>query len=97
VAHSPRRITQFSCLAAVVLGVLPWVLTLTAVTVYAIESSGPLPMMVVAWLVLLVPLWVAWFGAMAWRQRHETAVPAVVMATPPVLVAALFFMLPLGA
>ena len=94
--YSPCRLTQVSCIAMVALGLLPWGLLVGALALHAIDSSVPVTMSVVVWLVLLVPMWVAWFGSVAWRKRHETAIPAVVMAAPIVVITALFFMLPSG-
>lgn len=95
-SETPCRITQWSCIALVVLAVAPWAL-LTAGLVYrAVNSSQPLTSTLVAWMVLLVPLWVFWFAAAAWEQRHESAMPALVMAAPAPLVTALFFLVPAG-
>jgi hypothetical protein len=93
---TPRRYTQLSCIMMVVLGLLPWALLVGALMLQAIDSSQPLAMSLFAWLVLLVPLWIVLFAAVAWRKRHETAVPAILMAVPSVVVTALFMVLPPG-
>jgi len=46
---------------------------------------------------MMVPLWVLWFGMIAWRQRHESAVPAMVMVAPLLICAALFMLMPEAA
>ncbi len=96
-SRAPCRMTQWSCVALVVLGLLPWALLVGSLLYRAVNSQLPITMSVIAWLVLLVPMWVAWFAISAWNQRHETAVPAMIMAAPVVLVTALFLALPAGA
>ena len=95
--RAPCRLTQMSCIALVMLGLLPWGLLVGGLMLEAIDSSLPLTMALAAWLVLLVPLWVLWFAIVAWRKRNESAVPAVLMAVPSVVVSALFMLMPLGA
>ena len=80
--RTPCRFTQMSCVAMVVLGLLPWALLVGALMLHAIQSPVPLTMSVVTWLVLLVPVWVIWFAIVAWRKRNETVLPAVLMAVP---------------
>ena len=94
--RNPCRLTQFSCIAMVALGLLPWGLLVGALALHAIDSSVPVAMSVIVWLVLLVPLWVALFGTVAWRKRHETALPAVMMAAPILVITAVFLMMPPG-
>lgn len=95
--RTPCRLTQWSCVAMVVLGLLPWALLVGALVLKAIDSTSPLALSIAAWIVLLVPMWVAWFGAIAWRQRHETVVPAVIMAAPVLVITTLFMLIPNGA
>ena len=95
--RAPCRLTQLSCIAFVVLGLLPWGLLVGALTLDAIGSSMPLAMSLAAWLVLLVPLWVSWFAIVAWRQRNQSAFPAVLMAVPCAIVMAWFMLLPAAA
>lgn len=90
----PFRTTQWSCVAVVAMGMMPWALLVGSLLVRAIDSASPLTMSVVTWVVLLVPLWVAWFGALAWRHRNETAAPALIMAAPILLITALFMLIP---
>ena len=73
----PCRFTQLSCIALVMLGLLPWGLLVGALMFEAIDSALPLTMSLAAWLVLLLPLWVMLFAIVAWRRRDESAVPAV--------------------
>jgi hypothetical protein len=91
------RFTQISCIAVVVLGLLPWGLLVAALLLEAIDSHLPLTMSLAAWAVMLVPLWVSWFAIVAWRKRHETAVPAVLMALPSTVVTAWFMLMPVAA
>lgn len=93
---SPCRITQLSCLATTLVGVLPWGIVVGAMTLQAIESSSPLTMSVVTWLVLLLPLWVAWFAVVAWNKRHETALPAVLMALPTIVAIVMLLAMPVA-
>ncbi|MEQ1717469.1 MAG: hypothetical protein ABL907_16075 [Hyphomicrobium sp.] len=95
-SRTPCRLTQLSCVAMVALGLLPWALLVGALLLRAIDSTLPLTMSLLAWVVLLVPVWVGWFAVIAWRQRDETALPAVLMAAPFVVVTAMFMMLPSG-
>lgn len=88
------RLVQFSCVALVALGTLPWLLLASAMLITAVQSSSPLAMSVAAWVVLLVPLWVAWFAVAAWSKRDETSAPAVMMALPLPFVAMLFMLVP---
>lgn len=93
-SRGPCRITQLSCLAATLLGVLPWGLVVAAMMLQAIESSSPLTMTVATWLVLLLPLWVAWFAVVAWNKREETALPAVLMALPTIVATVMLLAMP---
>jgi len=93
-SRAPCRVTQFSCVAMVLFGLLPWALLVGGLVLRAIDSRLPLTMSVVAWMVLLVPLWVMWFAAAAWSKRDETAAPAVMMAAPVAVVMALFLVIP---
>lgn len=95
-SRTPCRITQLSCAVTAALGFLPWGLLLAAATLQAIESPDPLTMSVAAWLVLLVPLWVLWFAVVAWNRRHESAMPALLMAAPAVVVTAMLLALPIA-
>lgn len=91
------RVTQFSCIAVVVLGLLPWGLLVGALLLEAIASPLPLTMSLAAWAVALVPLWVTWFAIVAWRKRDESALPAVLMALPSSVVTAWFVLMPVAA
>lgn len=93
-SRAPRRLTQLSCVAMVVLGLLPWTFLVGGLVLRAINSQQPLAMSVIAWIVLLVPLWVIWFAAAAWNKRDESAAPAVLMAAPVAVVLALFLVIP---
>ncbi len=93
-SRAPRRLTQISCVAMVVFGLLPWAFLTGGLILRAINSQQPLTMSVAAWMVLLVPLWVMWFAAAAWSKRDETAMPAVLMAAPVAVVVALFLVVP---
>lgn len=93
-SRAPRRLTQISCVAMVVLGLLPWTFLVGGLVLRAINSQQPLAMSVIAWIVLLVPLWVIWFAAAAWSKRDESAAPAVLMAAPVAVVLALFLVIP---
>lgn len=95
--QSPFRFTQWSCVVLTMLGLMPWATTAGSLVYHAIESPVPLTMSVAAWLAMLVPVWVAWFGALAWSKRNESAVPAVVMTLPIVVCIGLFFVMPAGA
>ncbi len=95
--RSPCRLTQWSCVALTVLGLLPWALMCGALVYRAIHSPVPLTMSVVAWVAMLVPLWVIWFGSIAWHKRHESAFPAMVMAAPLVMCTAVFLLMPAAA
>lgn len=95
--RSARRVVQWSCIALVVLGALPWLALVGSLVIRAVESRQPIAMSVIAWVVLLVPLWVMWFATAAWDQRHETAIPAVLMAMPLLVVTVLFMLLPAAA
>ncbi len=88
------RTIQISCIGLVALSALPWMLLAGSMLLKAVESTSPLAMSVAAWLVLLVPLWVAWFAAAAWSKRDETSAPAVLMALPLPFVAVLFMIVP---
>lgn len=91
---SQFRVVQLSCIALVVLGTLPWLLLASAMLLKAVQSTSPLAMSVAAWIVLLVPLWVAWFAVAAWSKRDETPAPAVLMALPLPFVGMLFMLVP---
>lgn len=91
---APRRLAQLGCVAIVIAGLAPWASFTGRMLVKAIESHQPLTMSVVAWVVMLVPLWVAWFAMSAWSRRNETAMPAMLMAAPLVVVTALFLTVP---
>ena len=94
--RTPCRITQLSCAVTALLGFLPWGLLLAAATLQAIESPAPLTMSFAVWLVLLVPIWVVWFGVVAWNKRHESVMPAVLMAVPAIVVTAMMLALPIA-
>ena len=91
---APRRLAQFCCVAIVLAGLMPWAAFTGRLLGVAVESHKPLTMSVLAWLVMLVPLWVAWFATSAWSRRDESAVPALLMAAPPLIVTALFLAVP---
>lgn len=93
-SRAPCRVTQLSCVAMVLFGLMPWALLVGGLLLRAIESRLPLTMSIVAWMVLLVPLWVIWFALAAWSKRNETAKPAVMMAAPVAVVMALFLVIP---
>lgn len=95
-SSTPCRFTQFSCVATAVVGFLPWGIVMAAMTLQAIESPAPLMMSMAAWLVMLLPLWVVWFGIVAWNKRHESIMPALLMAMPALLVTAIVFALPVA-
>jgi membrane protein DedA with SNARE-associated domain len=82
--------------ATTLLGFLPWGLVVGAMTLQAIESPSPLTMSVVTWLVLLLPLWVAWFAVVAWNKRDETAMPAVLMALPAIVATVMLLAMPVA-
>ncbi len=88
------RLTQAVCIALATLGLFPWALMCGALMIRAIESRLPLTMSVVAWMAMLVPFWVLWFGAIAWSKRNETAIPAMIMAAPLVICMGLFMLIP---
>lgn len=89
-----HRLTQVSCVAMVLVGLLPWAFLAGGLILRAIDSRQPLTMSVAAWIVLLVPLWVMWFAIAAWARRDESALPAVVMAAPVAVVTGLFLVIP---
>lgn len=82
---APSRFLQVACAVIALLGFAPWALVFAGTMLGAIESKSPLVMSVAAWLVLLIPVWVIWFGIVAWRDRDVSAKPAVLMALPGVL------------
>jgi hypothetical protein len=92
--QSTFRLTQWFCVLLTLVGLLPWAATAASLVYRAIESPVPLTMSVAAWLAMLVPLWVAWFGVLAWSKRDETALPAVMMTLPIIVCIALFFVIP---
>ena len=89
-----NRLTQISCIAMVLVGLLPWGFLTARLVLRAIDSHLPLTMSVAAWMVLLVPLWVVWFAIAAWAKRDESTLPAVLMAAPVAVVTALFLVVP---
>jgi len=89
-----RAIVQVSCAAIALLGFLPWAVVLAEALLQAIESPLPLQHSLLAWLVLLVPLWVLWFAIVSWRKRNETVMPAMLMAAPAVLITLLAIAMP---
>lgn len=94
---APSRIVQIGCALAVVVGFLPWCLMVAFTVLGAIESTSPIAMTIAAWATLLVPVWVAWFATLAWRQRNISARPAVLMALPVLLVTAIVLALPFSS
>ena len=92
--RAPSRMTQYVCVAITVAATVPWVLLVGALLIRAVDSSQPLTMAIIAWLVMLVPMWVAMLAAIAWKKRNETERPAVIMALPPLGISALFFFMP---
>lgn len=95
-SSSPCRVTQLSCLATTLLGMLPWGILVGAMTLQAVESHSPLTMSVATWLVLLLPLWVGWFAIVAWNKRNETALPAVLMALPAIVATVMLLAMPVA-
>ena len=94
---SPMRRTrtiQIVCALIAALGFLPWALMLGDATLQAIESPLPLRHSLLAWLVLLVPLWVTWFAIVTWHHRNETSMPALLMAAPGALISLLALSVP---
>lgn len=91
---APSRVLQISCAIAALLGFLPWGLMFADTVIGAIESRSPLLMSVAAWFILLVPVWVIWFAIVAWRERNVSIKPAVLMAIPGLLFAALAVTVP---
>jgi hypothetical protein len=94
-ASRPRLIVQIVCATIALLGFLPWALVLGEAMLQAIESPLPLQHSLMAWLVLLVPLWVIWFAIVSWRKRNETVMPAMLMAAPAVFITLLAIAMPL--
>ena len=89
VSHVSRRL-QVASAIAVVPGFLPWSQLADNAVHGAIHSEqAALTLSVVAWLLLLLPLWVAWFALRAWEQRNVSCLPAVLMAVPSLLVTAI--------
>lgn len=82
---APSRFLQIACAVIALLGFAPWALVFAGAVLGAIESKSPLVMAIAAWLVLLIPVWVIWFGIVAWRERDVSAKPAVLMALPGAL------------
>ena len=97
-SHAPCRLTQLSCVALALGGMLPWGLLIAALTLRAIDAPVPFPpSLIAACVVAMLPVWVAWFAVLAWRRRNETALPAVLMALPSAIVTALLMLLPAAA
>lgn len=94
---APSRRLQIGCAIVALIGFAPWALMFSGTVLHAIESDKPLAMSVAAWLVLLVPVWVIWFGLVAWRDRDASTTPAVLMALPAVLITGFGMVLPLAA
>ena len=95
-ASSPSRKLQVICLLVACIGFAPWALMFSRTVLRAIESEQPLAMSVAAWLVLLVPVWVVWFGIIAWRDRNATVAPAVLMALPALIIGGVRLLMPIA-
>ena len=95
--RAPSRYLQIGCAIVAAVGFAPWAMTFARTVLTAIESETPLAMSIAAWLVLLVPVWVIWFGLLAWRERDASNTPALLMALPAVLIAGLSLLRPLAS
>lgn len=94
IVSAPSRALQIGCAVAALVGFLPWGIIFDGMVLGAIESHAPLTMSVIAWFVLLVPVWVLWFAFLAWTERDVSARPAILMAIPAVVITALMITLP---